>query len=46
MTIDKKAGFESWWGRSSKSVEWKQVVARQKTILNENNERKEESKMG
>ena len=34
------------WGRNSKSMEWKQVVAREKTkIQNENNARKEEGKM-
>ena len=32
MTIEKKIGFcEVGWGTNSKSVEWKQVVAREKT---------------
>ena len=33
MTLDKRIRFEclSGWGRNSKSVEWKQVVAREKT---------------
>ena len=31
MTLDKKIGFVSRWGRNSKSVEWKQVVVREKT---------------